>query len=292
VQNFTEDIRSVLKLGLFSDPYTDEEAYLILGTDLNYNSLGQDESYYFAGNAHRLFLPYTGYRGEDFGKMQSRVGVSHLEPSAIVSEGAVGLPEPVARIRAYPAAKDGSVLTFADNSIHWLTPKGSGEAWNARPVLEYFTPVALYRVNDDDEWAELLTLGNECKLRIVAEAEINDRKAGVTSERFSCVGGVYGFWAYGDHLIFSERSGIRFTREGAITALTADELEALYEARPHRPICLFSEGVLEPGQSPQVDFDDPPSLDTLFCLSSEEYARRLEAHRATATDTVSMSAEL
>ncbi len=145
-----------------------------MGTDLCYNSLGPTESLYFNRAASRMFLPYTGTEQEDSALYRSRVGVGRVEDDEIVSEGALHLPERIERARARPGTAD-QVLAFGANSVAWLTP--AAQAWQATPVLSYCSPIALYRVSDQDDYVEVLQLGSRCKLRFGAPERGGDRTA-------------------------------------------------------------------------------------------------------------------
>ena len=267
VANFEPGITQVLKLGLFTDPFAAELAYLILGTDLERSYLGEEKSHTFDTTAQRLFLPYYGVE-RDTNRTVARVGVSHLEDSSIVSEGAVLMPELPQRVRQRPGAVD-EVLSFASSSIEWLRP--AGVEWAATPVLEYFKPIALYRLSDEDEYLEVLRLGQECKLHFSAAESINLTRAESTSEAFDC-GSSYP-WAYAKNIIFSTTAGVSFTAEGVVTILSEEELAQLHELRAQRPVCLFSQDLVE---NTAVDYDDPPPLDELVCYTPEEYQAALD----------------
>ena len=64
-----------------------------------------------------------------------------------------------------------------------------------------------------------------------------------------------------------------FTAEGVVTILSEEELAQLYELRAQRPVCLFSQDLVE---SIAVDYDDPPPLDELVCYTPEEYQTALD----------------
>ncbi len=264
VQNFTQEISSVIKLGLFTDPFAEELAYLIIGTDLIRTNLGVDKSLYFDSAEERLFLPYSGYAEEHAGYLY-RIGVSHLEADSIKSEGALEVPEQILRLRPLPGSEQQGLLSFAESSIAWLVQE-QGQ-WKKEPVLEYFTPVALYRFSDDDDWVEVLKLGNQCMLHLAKKRELNTRDSGITTEVFPCYGS--SVWAYGHNLIFTDASGVNFTPEGEITPLEAADIETMTQLRSERRICLFSQERLD---NINVDFDNPPGLENLTCLSMEEYS--------------------
>ncbi|MBN2194506.1 MAG: hypothetical protein JW751_16940 [Polyangiaceae bacterium] len=155
VANFEPGIPSIVKLGLFTDPFASELAYLILGTDLSAAYLGDTKAHYFDAAEERLFVAYHG-EDRDTVFPVARVGVSHLEPGTIVTEGAVAVPELSARVRPRPGAVD-EILSFATSSVEWLRPAGA--KWSATPLLEYFTPIALYRRTAMDDYVEVLRLG-------------------------------------------------------------------------------------------------------------------------------------
>lgn len=267
VANFAPGITQVLKLGLFTDPFAAELAYLILGTDLEYSYLGEDRSEAFDRAAQRLFLPYHG-RAMTSGEYVSRVGVSHLEESTIVSEGAVALPELPRRVRPRPGTAD-EVLTFANSSIEWLRPE-TGE-WSATPVLEYFKPIALYRLSDADDYVEVLRLGQQCKLHFADADAINATRDTSTSDAFDCGRGYP--WAFANNIIFSETIAFSFTEEGETTPLSEDEIAVLYEQRVERPVCLFSQEVVM--NVSVEDYDNPPPLDEIICYTPDEYQAAL-----------------
>jgi hypothetical protein len=277
VANYAPDIRAVIKLGLFTDPFASELAYLILGTDLAATYLGDSKAHYFDGAAERLFVSYRGEE-RDTALPVARVGVSHLEPGSIVTEGAVALPELATRVRPRPGAAD-ELLSFATSSVEWLRP--AGDEWSATPLLEYFTPIALYRQTDADDYVEVLRLGARCRLSFATADTINDHPA--SEDEFDCP--QWGVpWAYGQNLVFSDTTGVHFdAATQAVTLLTEEEIAALVALRAERPICLFSTEIVD---DISVDVDEPPPLDDLTCYTPEEYlAARADAWAAAAEET-------
>lgn len=260
VAQFMGQSVNALKLGLFTDPYAEETAYSILGTDLQYTSLLDEKSQLFATSSQRLLLPYSG---QDEARLPvQRVGVSRVVPGSIESEGAVVLPEPAVRIRPLPSASE-AYLTFAKNSIEWLTPDGQGE-WQAAPVLEYFEPFALYpRL---PEAVELQRLGTRCRLYFADPSTINARDDDdAYSDEFVCTG--YG-QAYDHRFVFSATSGIDFDDEHGVRQLTEDEVTDTLAKIAARPYCLSS---LEFVDNTYLDPADLPPLDRFTCLSPTEY---------------------
>jgi hypothetical protein len=250
---------NALKLGLFSDPYAEETAYSILGTDLSYTSLLDEKTQLFASSSQRLLLPYSGY-DEQLIPVQ-RVGVSRVVPGSIESEGAVLLPEPAVRVRPLPSG-DESYLTFAKNSIEWLTPDGHGE-WKAAPVLEYFEPFALYP--RASEAVELQRLGTRCRLYFSAPAAINQRSDDAYSDEFFCTGYTQ---AYDHRFIFAATSGIEFDDDHALRELSEDEVMDTLAKIALRPYCLLS---LEIVDNPVLDPATLPPPERFTCLSPTEY---------------------
>ncbi len=262
VNNFENTVRNALKLGLFVDPFTTEKAYLIIGTDLAGAYQGDKKSSYFDGSANRMFLPYTGPERGGAGEQRTRIGISHLLSDEIVSEGALSMVEAVQRVRPRPGSMN-QLLSFGQNSIHWLTT--SDAKWSAKPVLAYYTPFALYRHDDRDDYVELSRLGTRCQLRLVNVSKINARAAVGEESGFDC--GVGFATAYGDHLLFTGDKGVRFDAEGKVTPLSADQIADLQAKLKERKICLFSE---TPTNEP-INYDKLPPADMLKCYSPTEY---------------------
>jgi hypothetical protein len=262
VQQFMGQTVNALKLGLFSNPYAEETAYLILGTDLKYNWLQSEESQFFNGGSQRLLLPYTGQ--DELGLQRQRVGVSRVIPGSIVSEGAVVIPEPAQRVRPLPTDTE-SYLTFASNSIEWLTPEA--DEWKAEPVLEYFEPFAVYRLSKDHDYVELQRLGARCRLFFTDSADINHRdEPSAYSEEFTCPNSYAQ--AYDRRLVFSAQVGVEFTDDGAVRPLDAAEITSTYEQIAARPYCLLK---LELVDDIRLDLDDLPPADEFTCLSPADY---------------------
>jgi hypothetical protein len=252
---------NALKLGLLSNPYAEETAYLIVGTDLSGAFLGTLESQYFDSTAQRLVLPYWGQVET---QQQFRVGLSHIEPGAIVSEGAVVVPEQVERVRRLPG-DDTSYLTFAANSIQWVTPAEA--EWQRSPVLEYLVPNTVYRVTEDNDYVEFQRLGNRCRLYFANASDINQRENGVYSEEFTCTG-----WpvAYGNQLIFTTGS-VEFHEEGTIRLLSDAEAEVTRQLISQRQVCVLSEELLD---NADVDPNDLPTRAVANCMSQQAYRDR------------------
>jgi|GEM_PF-2288126 hypothetical protein len=263
VQNYSSTIQSVIKLGLFGAPYAEELAYLIIGTDLAYNNLGEERSHYYDRFDKRLFLPYSGFQ-KSTSDRRYRLGISRLDSGTIKSEGAIEVPESLRRVRPRPNSAQ-EYLGFSENSISLFSTKNG--QWEKEDVLAYFNPIALYRLTEKDDWLEVLRLGNECKFHFAKKDELNERDASKISKRIPCYGN--RIEAFGHNLIFSETSGFRFTLEGEVTALTPKDIAPIRWAIHNRPYCLFSRDEVD---FDRIDFSSPPPpLSGLTCMSSEEY---------------------
>jgi hypothetical protein len=260
VQVFMGQAVNAIKLGLFSDPFAAETAYSILGTDLKNTWLGEEPSQFWNGASQRLVLPYQGQ--DERGIIRQRVGLSRVEPSSIVSEGAVVLPELAQRVRPLPLAEE-SYLTFATNSIEWLRP--NQKEWKSEPVLEYLEPFALYRRTPDGEYAELQRLGMRCRLYFAHAGDINQRENGAYSEEFECAGYPQ---AYDHQLIFSATSGFEFADDHTVRKLSADEIATAQAAITARQYCLLK---LEFVPNVWLDSSKLPPLDQFTCMSPTEY---------------------
>lgn len=265
VNQFEGQTVNAIKLGLFSDPFADERAYLIVATDLQGDQLGDEKSQLFNAGQQRTLLPYSGR--DELSHTISRVGVSHLAPDQIVSEGAVVTPELPQRLRQLPGASE-SYLSFAPSSIEWLTPRDS--EWQSAPVLEYYQPNAVYRLTEQDDYVELQRLGDRCKLFFANASQINQRANGSYSEAFDCFG--YGPVAYAHQVLFGE-TGISFdpaTHE--VRTLDADEIAGTRARIAERPICLLSQELMD---DTSVDYDQLPDVKAMVCLTPSDYQKRL-----------------
>ncbi len=273
VQQFAGQPVNAIKLGLFSDPFVDERAYLMLATDLSYASLGDERSQLFNPAQQRTLLPYLGY---DQQHPIARIGISRIEPDQIASEGAVVVPEPVQRVRPVPGPAE-SYLSFASSSIEWLTPKA--QEWQSSPVLEYFLPTAVYRLNDQDDYVEVQRLGNRCRLFFAKAGAINQRAGGAYSEAFDCFGG--GPMAYDQRLLFSD-TGVQFDANAhSIRLLSEDELAETRARIAERPTCMLSLDFID---GTGVDYDAVLDANSVKCLSPSEY-RTLLQQRSNPTPT-------
>ncbi len=263
VDSFQNTNRAFLKLGLFSDPFTAEKSYAILGTDLSAPSTtaGMEKSYYFDSAQERLFLPYSGTDLVDAEHFLSRVDVSAVMSDKIVPNGGIDLPETPERVRAIPGAAD-SVLTFAPDSIELLSPDKT--TWKASDVFAYFRPVALYRLDDSDRYAELLKLGNKCKLRVTAKAHINELNDAQKNPTFDC----YGLpSAYGHNLLFTQTQGVSFDDAGQVQPLTVSEVTDLYAAIEARPTCVLDPTITS---NAVVDYTAKHDLSKAQCFTPEQ----------------------
>lgn len=254
---------NMLKVGLFEDPSAVELSYLFLGTDLESPYVGDPKASFFDGFEERLFLPYWG-KGERFSRF--RVGVSHVSGKELVSQGAIEMRQLPDRVRPRPGTEE--VIAFASSSIDALSP--GTEQWESAPVFEYFTPVAVYRFSDDDDFLELLQLGNECKIKVSKRDDINDREQ--VSEAFECpTNGVTG---YGMNLVWSAEFALSFEEDGSFEILSEERASEMWTKATQRVHCLFSEDVL-PGTTTVVDPFAPPALENLVCMTAEEYRSKL-----------------
>lgn len=255
-----------LKLGLFGDPDATELSYLILGTDLSNNSIAQDNAFYFDYGANRLFLPYHGFDPSAFATI-NRLGISHVENAVIASEGALETPEFLQRVRPEPGSD--RYMGFGDNSIQSLVNGVDG--WEMRPLLEYYTPIALYRYTDADDYVEVLRLGNQCRFHFTKDEQINTRDDDSMSAPFFCTGARP--MAYEQNIIFGDRLGFAFAANGTFTPLTAKQVDTYYEAVQTRPYCLLSTtDRFRDVNNLRIDFATSSySMDDFTCMSSEEY---------------------
>jgi hypothetical protein len=244
---------------LFSNPYAEEKAYLILGTDLANKALGQEDARYFDAAAERLFVPYAGV--DDAQHVVQRIGLSHVEPDNIVTEGAVVVPEPVGRLRPLPGTTP-SALSFSTNAIEWLTPEG--REWKTQPVLEYFQPIAIYRLTEDDDYVEVQRLGDRCRLFFANARNINQRKADSYSDPFDCYG--QGQRAYGHRLLLGQ-SAVEFDDSHAVRALSDAEQKSTEQAIAQRTTCLFSLKLLS---NVAIDYTHLPEHADLQCVNAME----------------------
>lgn len=265
VNRFEGQTINVIKLGLFSDPYVDEDAYLILATGLHNTWLGNEEAHYFSGTRQRLVLPYWGQDSE-MGNL-NLVSLSRVVPGKVVSEGAVEVPEFVQRIRPVPQGESAQVeqfLTFAENSIELLSQTGpEEEPWSSTPVLEYFQPFALLRLNAEDDYVEIQRLGNRCKLYLANASDINQRSSGLTSDEFDCVGNAAR--AY-DHTLLLAGSAFEFDAEANLRELTEAEIAAIEVRIAARETCLLS---LEAMDDIAIDYSVPREQSDFTCVSPQ-----------------------
>ena len=260
VTNFDAETINAVKLGLFSDPYAAEQAYLILATELANTWLHGEDAHYFSSPDQRLVLPYWGQ--DNAYHSEERVSLSHIIAGEIVSEGHVLVPEPVQRVRP----RDGSeqdFLTFADNSIEWLTPHDAS-SWDSTPVLEYFQPVALLRLNDQDDYMEVQRLGERCKLFFSNARDINQRDRGLSSEEFTCHGGQVQ--AY-DHTVLGVDSAVEWDDLGKLRELSEAERADIQQKIANRETCLLSMDLVD---DVSIDYTVPREQSAFTCVGPTE----------------------
>jgi hypothetical protein len=187
--------------------------------------------------------------------------VSRIVPGEIVSEGAVRVPEPVQRVRALDAEQK-SFLSFAESSIEWLTPDGA--EWRSQPVLEYFKPFALLRLNEADDYVEVQRLGNRCKVFLSNASDINQRDGGIVSEPFGCSDG--GIRAFGQTLLFAD-GAVQWGDQGAIRALTEAERTEIEGRIAKRETCLLSTDYVD---NIAIDYTEDYERSDFTCVGPEE----------------------
>jgi hypothetical protein len=255
---------NAIKLGLFADPYATEKAYSILATDLNNAWLGSAEAELFDAAEQRMLVPYFGV-DENNHNLQ-RVGVSRGTADAIVSEGAVVVPEAATRVRALPGTSP-SYMSFAANSIEWLIP--SNNEWAKTPVLEYYQPTNVYRISDMDDYVEVDRLGERCELYFSNARTINQRESGVYSSHFDCRGS--GAQAYGKHLLFAD-TAVEFDETAhAVRELSADEIAQDRTAIANRQICVLERKLVDDAHI--IDYANIPPNAVFSCMSPDEYQK-------------------
>lgn len=262
---------NLVKVGLFEDPSTVELSYLFLGTDLAQTYSGDTLASYFDSSEERLFWPYSG-TDLDNSVRRNRIGISHVLDQKVVSEGAVELALAPERVRPRPGTEQ--MMSFAGSEIQTLAP--GDETWTAAPVFEYFTPVAVYRISDEEDYVEVLNLGNRCKLHFAAAPQLNARRAESTSGPFECSG--WPSFAHEQNILWNDKLAVHFDDEGTVTVLDADEAAALWDKAVNRDVCLLSDDIVPYSQSNVVDPKDAPPLDDLLCFTREEF-REYEAEK-------------
>lgn len=265
VNSFEGKPVNILKVGLFEDPSTVELSYLFLATDLDQPKMSDLEAMYFDSANERLFLPYTGHDYDMSWLAMHRVGVSRVQNKLLVSEGAIDMAQEPERIRPRPGTSD--MLAFSSSSIQTLS-LGESE-WQATPVLELFTPTGVYRYTDQDDYVEVLNLGNRCRLHFSRGANINDRSNEKLSEPFLCQNGFAN--GYGMHLLFTPEIAVAFDAEGNTEQIREAEATELWERSRDRTYCLFSSEVAQ--GDPTVDMDESQDMSALFCQSRDDYFR-------------------
>jgi hypothetical protein len=261
VANFENVTHNAVKLGLFADPFTTEKAYLILATEFASVFLAETKAHYFDANNDRLFLPYTGSPRAG-SSSEARIGISHLTADAIVSDGALRVLEPIQRVRPRPGTSD-QLLGFGANTIAWIKPDGA--TWQTSSVLSYYTPIALYRLSDSDDYVEVSRLGESCKLHFANATELGTPAALKESAAFDCGNGAP--LAYGHNLLFGDSRGVSFDDDDTLHALDAAKAAQLAAQAAQRPTCLFS-------QTPTmqaIDYSKLPPPDDLKCYTPAEY---------------------
>lgn len=261
VRRFEGQTINAIKLGLYANPYADEQAYLILATQFDNTYLLEQEAEYWSGAGQRLLLPYFG---TDNALTDYRVSISRVAPGEIVSEGAVSLPEPVQRIRPVDSTQ-ASFLAFADSSIAWLRPNGA--EWRSTPVLDYFKPFAVLRLNDNDDYAEVQRLGDRCKVFLANANTINQRDSGRLSAEFACGRG--SVQAY-DHVLMFGQTGIEFDDKAGLRTVSAGEIMGLQQAISARKTCLLTLDLLD---NVALDYSKDYKQSDFTCVSPEELAR-------------------
>ena len=264
VSQFEGQVINALKLGLYGNPDASELSYLILGTDIDNTNLSGEKDFYFNYATSQLFLPYYGYNPGSWLTV-NRLGISHVAGTDIVSDGALETPERLLRVRPEPGAD--RMMGFSNNLIESIVPGADG--WALHPLVEYYTPIALYRYTDADDYVEVLRLGNRCKLHFAKESQLNERDVTRISEPFNCNGGV---WAYEQNLIFTDSIGMAFTQDGTLTPLTETEIADLQAAKVARPYCLLSTTERFPYNDLRIDFTDSGyGIDDFTCITPDAY---------------------
>ncbi|MBN2529602.1 MAG: hypothetical protein JXR76_24650 [Deltaproteobacteria bacterium] len=255
---------NALKLGLFGIANATELSYLILGTDLDGSWLSPDKEFYFDYDVSRLFLPYSGYDESRLVNV-NRVGISHVSGQNIVSEGALETPEKLVRVRPEPGSD--RLLGFGDNLIESIIPGADG--FEMQSVLEYYSPIALYRYTDADDYVEVLQLGNQCRLHFAKAADLNDRSGSGMTGLFTCTGQV---WAFEQNILFGNKMGVSFNAAGSIASLTAQQVATYFEARQNRPYCLLSTTARYNPDNLPIDFAASAyGANDFTCITPEQY---------------------
>jgi hypothetical protein len=128
----------------------------------------------------------------------------------------------------------------------------------------------------EDDYVEILSLGNRCLLHFSRVDALNDRQDVSITSAFLCPSPRP--LAYGQNLLWSESFGISFESDGTWSTLQAQDVASLWQAAHERDVCLFSDELLEGSVS--IDATQPPDLSALFCLSNEEYSEALKERQS------------
>jgi len=134
-------------------------------------------------------------------------------------------------------------------------------------VLEYFQPIAVYRLNEDDDYVEIQRLGDRCQLYFSNANDINQRDSGDHTDIFDCPGS--GYTAYDRRLLIGS-AGVEFNEQSdqdgryELTFLTEEEIQQTRDAIAERKTCLLS---LEVVSDLSVDYYSLPDEAEVTCVT-------------------------
>jgi len=131
-------------------------------------------------------------------------------------------------------------------------------------VLEYFQPIALLRLNEQDDYLEVQRLGDRCKLYLSNAAEINQRQLGISSEEFDCHGGQVR--AY-DHTILTVDSAVELDDAGKLRTLDKTERADIEQQIANRETCLLSLDLVD---NLAIDYTSTPQREDFTCVGPME----------------------
>jgi hypothetical protein len=165
--------RNLQKLTLFNRDDASEIGNLLLGTEYNADfvsswlGVADDQRIRLDPGNERLFLPYSGYHHApqtSFNPETHRLNVTAVANRLLTPESTFDVIEDVVRtVSTSSAPGAGTALAFGDSSVYAL--RQTPGAWALDVVDEFATPMAVYRISDqDDLHVRIDQIGARCQI--------------------------------------------------------------------------------------------------------------------------------
>jgi hypothetical protein len=269
--------RNLQKITLFDRRDAAELDNILLGSEFNADfssswlGAADDQRIRFDGESNRLFLPYSGYHhvpDEVFNPVAHRLNIAHVGDRKLISEKTFDLAEDIIRTVSLDSRPTtGRALAFGDSSVYAINQ--GDDSWTVDVIQEYATPIAVYRINDEDVHVRIDRLGTRCQIStFAAGARVFKKVQLAVGPKVDCREGVLPMGIRSSVVFADSKTGWKISPDGlTITAATPREVTSLLALIPQDTYCTLDAG--KEDATPVEFLDEVPTHIDCFPLPVE-----------------------